>query len=203
MQKSDVLYSSLRKYRVRQLLFTEWDALSTWTKMLISVSSSIVGNVWDNVGTGAELNKLYYKGVTKKCYLLYLQIQGKEKSQCFFTSSIHAWSFRSQCVIVLNNRDLNVDKNKPDYVFCRSQAALLDPPHLFHHPSFFLRWPHCYSQARLSCRGGQASNSSITAVSQCHHPPSSHHGEPTGGFIILPYTTLRGFITSVYSTLNG
>lgn len=52
--------------------------------MLISVGSNIVGNLWDNVGTGAELNKLYYKGVTKKCYLLYLQIQGKEKSQCFF-----------------------------------------------------------------------------------------------------------------------
>lgn len=181
MQKSDLLYSSLRKYQVRQLPFTEWDALLTWTKMLISVGSNIVGNLWDNVGTGAELNKLYYKGVTKKCYLLYLQIQGKEKSQWFFTSYIHAWSFRSQCAIALNNHNLNVDKNNPDYVFRRSQAALLDPPHLFRHPSFFPGDPTAIH--KLASPAGEVKRL-IVQSQRCHSatiPPPVTMESPQGG----------------------
>lgn len=54
----------------------------------------------------------------------------------------------------------------------------------------------------LSSKGGQATNSSITAVSQSHQPPLVTMASSQGGFIIGPYTTVRGFITSVHSTLK-
>lgn len=76
---------------------------------------------------------------------------------------------------------------------------------LFTRVPIFFPLLHCpsnlYSDMLPSSEGGQATNSSITA---CHTPPtpSARHRKPIGRFIIRQYTTLRGFIAWLYSTLN-
>ena len=56
---------------------------------------------------------------------LYLKFKKIQSERLIFSSSVNAWYFQSQWIIMLNNRDLSIDQNNRDYDFCHNPAALV------------------------------------------------------------------------------